>query len=453
LLSRGNRNHALYVCQIAANSLVGYLFARMLAYQFGTSAQKDGFDIAYSVPFIVLNLSGLAYIHSVVMTQYSRMLARKSPDINSVFSVVLTWMTSAAIVLLIVATFFSDSLTSLLAPGLSPAVQAETQRLLLLMLPLALTLGIGTFFGAILAAHEVPVTGEFCQIISRVVVIGFIVCSGFQFDLTSTAVGLVFASGVGLAIQWWILHRNTNIRFHIRYFSRQPEFLTILKQGSGFLACAIAAQVAMAYMRRLAVLDGVGTIAALSYALAVVTPLSLFIGKPLALRIGPRYADFAANERWNDARQILVKSAVACLLVSLPVCLLTSRFAVPLVRLLFGGGQFDAQSISVTASLCAYIVWALPASLLLWVIVMPTLSTRNSSLPGAILTVGHFTHIALSALLFGPFGKFGIAAAYVAAVNLQALYGTGFLIFEWQRASRKSQPAENSSIATALLAN
>ena len=167
MLSRGNRNHALYISQIAANSLVGYLFARMLAYQFGTSAQKDGFDIAYSVPFIVLNLSGLAYIHSVVMTQFARMLATKSPDINSVFSVVLTWMMTVAIVLLIVAALFSESLTALLAPGLSPAVQAETRQLLLLMLPLALTLGIGTFIGAILTAHEVPITGEFCQIISR----------------------------------------------------------------------------------------------------------------------------------------------------------------------------------------------------------------------------------------------------------------------------------------------
>ena len=443
MLSRGNRNHALYVSQIAANSLVGYLFARLLAYQFGTSAQKDGFDIAYSVPFIVLNLSGLAYIHSVVMTQFARMLATKSPDINSVFSVVLTWMTSVAIVLMIVAALFSESLTVLLAPGLSPAVRAETQHLLLLMLPLALTLGIGTFIGAILTAHEVPITGEFCQIISRVAVIGFIVCSRFQFDLLSTAVGLVVASGVGLVIQWWILHTKTNIRFHVRYVSVQPEFLIILKQGSGFLACAIAAQIAMAYMRRLAILDGVGTNAALSYALAVVTPLSLIIGKPLALRIGPRYASLAANKMWNDARQILVQSGAACLLVSLPICILTTQFAVPIVRLLFGGGQFDTHSITVTASLCAYIAWALPASLLLWVIVMPTLSTRNSSLPGAILTIGHLVHIALSALLFGPFGKFGIAAAYVTAINLQALLGTGFLIYEWQRASRKSRPTDD----------
>ena len=97
--------------------------------------------------------------------------------------------------------------------------------------------------------------------------------------------------------------------------------------------------------------------------------------------------------------------------------------------------------------------WALPASLLLWVIVMPTLSTRNSSLPGAVLTVGHLAHIALSALLFGPFGKFGIAAAYVAAINLQALLGTGFLVYEWHRASRKSRPIEKASIATAMLAN
>ena len=435
LLSKGNRNHLLYVAQIGANSLVGFLFARLLAYQFGTSAQKDGFDIAYSIPFIVLNLSGLAYIHSVVVTQFAKMLARHSPDINSVFSVVLTWMTSVAIALVVVAAVFSEPLTALLRAGPSPSVQAETQQLFLIMLPLAITLGIGTFIGATLTAHEVPITGEFCQITSRAGVVAFIIGCGFQFDLISVAVGLVLASCVGLVVQWWILHTKTNIRFRLCYVSNQREFRTILKQGSGFLACAVAAQFAMAYMRRMAILDGVGTNAALSYALVTVTPISLIIGKPLALRIGPKYAALVANQMWNDARQLIVRAGIACLLVSIPICILTHHFAAPLVHLIFGGGHFDLHSTAITACLCTYVVWALPASLLLWVVVMPALSTRNSSLPGPILMIGHVSQIVLTSLLFGPFGKAGIALAYVSAINLQALLGTAFLILEWQRAS------------------
>jgi peptidoglycan biosynthesis protein MviN/MurJ (putative lipid II flippase) len=445
--------HALYASQIGANSLVGYVFARLLAYQFGTSAQKDGFDIAYAVPFIVLELTGFAHIHSVITTQFARMLAAKSSHINSVFSIVLTWMMTMGFVLLVLAAWFSDSLTHLMAPGLSATAHAETRHLLLLMLPLAMTLGIGTYLGAVLTAHEVPVTGEFCQLASRLGVIVFIVYSGFRLSLPSTAVGLVIASVVGLIIQWWILYSRTEIRFRPPRISNQPEFRVILKQGLGFLACTLCAQFAMAYMRRLAILDGVGTNAALTYAIAAVMPLSLILGKPLALTIAPQYATLAANKRWIEARRLLIRAGASCLMFAFPVCLLASQFAVPLVRLLFAGGRFDETSTAVTASLCALIVWALPASLLRWVIVMPALSTRNSSLPGAILAIGHLAHIAFSALLFPPLGKYGIVAAYVAAINLQALLGTGFLIYEWRSASYGARQIDDSEAGTRVTAH
>ena len=66
-------NHAVVFLQLALNTIVGYGFARMLANMYGISATKDGFDIAYSVPFIILNLSGFAFGHAVVSTHFSKL--------------------------------------------------------------------------------------------------------------------------------------------------------------------------------------------------------------------------------------------------------------------------------------------------------------------------------------------------------------------------------------------
>jgi putative peptidoglycan lipid II flippase len=415
---------------------VGYVFARLLAYQFGTSAQKDAFDIAYAVPFIVLNLSGFAYIHSVVTTHFVRLSTEDSPHIDAAFSTTLAWMTGLGGVLLVVTAAFSGPVTDLLAPGLSAAARAETRQLLLLMLPLALTLGVGTFVGAVLTAFRIPVTGEFCQLASRVGVVLFVICTGFRIELPSIAVGLVIASSCGLAIQWWILYRYTKVRFRWKLDTGNSAFRSIVKQGSGFLICAILAQFSIAYMRRVATLDGVGTNSALTFALAVVTPLSLMIGKPIALVIGPTYARLAAEKQWHAARRILIQAGAACLMLAIPMCLLLSAYSETVVYFLFGGGAFDQASTKLTASLSAWIVWALPAALLLWIVVMPALTTRNSNLPGPILALGHLTQIILTVLLYESYGRYGIAVAYVIAINLQSVMGIAFLAHEWRSAVR-----------------
>lgn len=443
--------HGLYMSQIACNSLVGYVFARLLANQFGTSAEKDAFDIAYSVPFIVLNLSGFAYIHSVVTTQFVRLSAEKSSHITTAFSTTLASMTALGALLLGVTAVFSGPLADLLAPGLSMAARAEIQLLLLLMLPLALTLGIGTFLGAVLTAYSVPITGEFCQLASRLGVVAFIVSCGYRVNLTHIAIGLVVASCFGLFVQWWLLYRSTDLRFCWRIDTNNNAFRSIVRQGSGFFLCAVMAQMAVVYMRRVATLDGVGTNAALTFALAVVTPLSLLIGKPLALIVGPRYALLAARREWDAARRILIQAGVGCMLLAIPICVLISFYSETVVHVLFGGGRFGAHSTTLTAGLSAWMVWALPPALLLWIIVMPALSTRNSSLPGAILAMGHLTQIVLTALLYEPYGRYGIAAAYVFAINLQSLFGLMFLIYEWRCAARESMQVASKATSLPVL--
>lgn len=429
-------SHGLYLAQIGANSLIGYVFARMLAYYFGASAEKDGFDIAYSVPFIVLNLSGFAYIHSVVTTQFAAMLAKKSDELDTVFSSLLTWMTLAGTVFLVAAAVFAGPLTMMLAPGLPAETLAETQHLLLLLLPLAVTLGVGAYLGAVLTAHDVPVTGELCQLASRVGVIVCVLAGAMHFELPHVAIGLVVSSVLGLGLQWIILCRTTSLRFCPTLNWHSDAFRSVIKQGSGFLVCAILAQVAMAYMRRQATLDGVGTNSALTYGFAIIIPLSLLLGKPLALTVGPRYARLAALENWAEARQLLMRASALTLMTAVIVSTLVSFFTRPIVRLMFGGGQFGEEAVAVTASLCVILAWALPGALLRWVIVMPSLSTRNSSLPGLIFAIGHVAHIGLTAVLFAPYGRSGLAIAYTASIILQAVVGACFLASEFAAVSR-----------------
>src|SRR5581483_3517262 len=388
--------------QIGLNSLVGYLFLKVLALKFGTSAQKDGFDIAYSVPFIVMSVSGFTFLHSIITTQFSKMLANESRHIDSVFSTVLTCMLCLGGGFVLLCMLLSRPLTGLLAPGLSPQMQQETQRLIVAMCPLVFTLGISTYLSAVLIAYAVPVTMEFCQLITRLGVIVGVLILRQHYTLMQVAVGLVAFSALVMAYQWNLMRRTTGIRYRPTLHWSQPEFIGIAQQGMGFLVAAVFSQVSMSYMRRLATLDGPGTTAALTYAFSLSAPLSMLLGKPLALSAGPEYIRSYEVGDMVTARAIFLRCLAFCLV---------------------------ASAIAVTAtSLFRVLIWSLPPSIILWVTLMPLLSADRSHTAAGTYVAGYCTQLVMSYLLFPVSSRFGPAWAYVLAISLQAAIGIAYVV-------------------------
>ncbi|HZO90860.1 MAG TPA: lipid II flippase MurJ [Chthonomonadaceae bacterium] len=414
--------------QIGLNSLVGYLFLKVLALKFGTSAQKDGFDIAYSVPFIVMSVSGFTFLHSIITTQFSKMLANESRHIDSVFSTVLTCMLCLGGGFVLLCMLLSRPLTGLLAPGLSPQMQQETQRLIVAMCPLVFTLGISTYLSAVLIAYAVPVTMEFCQLITRLGVIVGVLILRQHYTLMQVAVGLVAFSALVMAYQWNLMRRTTGIRYRPTLHWSQPEFIGIAQQGMGFLVAAVFSQVSMSYMRRLATLDGPGTTAALTYAFSLSAPLSMLLGKPLALSAGPEYIRSYEVGDMVTARAIFLRCLAFCLVASAIAVTAISLFATPLIHVLYGGGRFDLASVMKTTGLFRVLIWSLPPSIILWVTLMPLLSADRSHTAAGTYVAGYCTQLVMSYLLFPVSSRFGPAWAYVLAISLQAAIGIAYVV-------------------------
>lgn len=429
-------NHAVFLVQIVLNALMGYAFAKVLALRFGTTASKDGFDIAYSVPFIVLNISGFLFIHAIVTTEFTRLLAVNPRAVSSVFSATLNCMLLFSLILASCCAWGANPLTAVLGPGLSPEIRSDTARLIRWLLPLVPILGISTYFSAVLTAYSVPISTELCQLIARGGAIAYLLSLGWGFNLTDVAFGLLIASVVGLATEWAILRRVTGLRLRMQLLSKEPEFIAIMRQGLMFLLVAIVAQISWAYMRRLATLDGIGTTAALTYAMALISPLSLVLGKPLALTIGPHFATQVALGSKQSARRSLVSAMLLCGALSSILAATVSIFATPFVTLLFGGGQFDSQAIVKTASLSRIVVWGVPAVILNMVLLMPLLASSRSHAPALLLGLSYCVHVVVTAILFPLCGANGLAYAYVCYVVFQCVTGVALLHTLLQRVDR-----------------
>lgn len=427
-LKRNMVNHWILMIQIGLNSLVGYLFLKVLAVKFGIMPEKDGFDIAYSVPFIILSVSGFMFLHGIITSQFAKMLANSPSKIEPVFATTLNSMLLLGAFCVAVFIAFSRQIIDILAPGLSPLVQEQTRQLMILMIPLVFPLGIGTFFSAILVAYGVPISAELCQLVSRLGVVVEAWLLGRDFNLVEIAWSLLLYSIVGLLLEWMVLGRVTGLKYRFYVGWKDPDVMDIYKQGLGFLVVAFLAQLSMSYMRRLATIQGVGIVAGLTYALSLMAPLSLFLGKPLGLIVGPQYIRFFEKGEIRAAGRILIFSVIAATAIGVGFTFAVSYAATPLIRWLYGGGAFDGASVDITAALLKPIMWALAPAVILWIVFLPALNDEKVHAAAVIYCIGYVMHIILSFILVQFWGKDGLVWAYVLSITLQATLAVGLVI-------------------------
>ncbi len=412
--------HGLLTSQIALNALVGYLFAKMLASRFGTSAEKDVFDIAYAIPFIILNVGGFAFAHAVVTSHFSKLLASRPHRLQPLFSTTVTCVILGTTLLAAPFAVLVEPLGKIFAPGIEPELRAEFQQLMLWLLPIVFSFSLCTLFSAVSTAYGVPVSNELGPLVARLIVLTGLLVGVVGDTLPQIAIALTTSSLAGLLMQWYFLHHGTLLRIRFSFDFRDRDFQNMARQAAGFFLAACLAQLAVVYLRRLASLDTVGTNAAITYALSLLSPFGLLIGKPLSLVTGPRFAGFFATGNTKQARALLDRTVLGCLTIGFATAAVVNLFAEPLVRLLFGGGQFDAHAARATADLLSCVVWSLPGSVVLWVVLMPLIAVSRSHRPAAIYCAGYLLQILFMSLFFPIWGRYALVWGYALGVSFQA---------------------------------
>lgn len=421
--ARSTIRHGLLTAQIAANALVGYLFLKVLAVRFGASADKDIFDIAYAIPFVILNVGGFAFAHSVLIAHFSKLAATQPHKLESIFATTATCVVIGSAALATVCGLFVGNISQLVAPGVNAQLNAELRHLILLLLPIVFSFSLCALFSAACVAHEAPVTNELGPLVARVIVIVALLAGLIGGVLPQIAVALAISSVAGLILHWYLLRRTTNLRFRFATDWKDEDFKSLASQVFGFLLVACVAQFAMMYMRRLATFDQAGTNAALTYSISLLSPLGLVVGKPLLLVTGPRFASALARNERQTARMIFQRTTLACLVIGCAAAAMIGLLATPLIRLMFGGGQFDEQSTKITADLLICLVWSLPGSIVLWAVNMPLIAVARSHVPAAIYIGGYVLQIVFMAALFPVLGKYALVWGYTLSSGSQAVFG------------------------------
>lgn len=404
-----------------ASKVLGFVRESCLAAVFGASAATDAYLVASTVPNLIVGVvvGAVATTFVPVYTQERQRNTRAAGRLAGNVLVVMALVGAGAGG---VVALGARPLCSWLAPEFPPATLELAARTALRLAPLPVLLGLNALGTSLLQAHyrfSLPVLGGVCQ---NLVLIAAILTLGRGWGITGVAVGLV----AGTAAQWLALGPGMRGLGIVRSgaFWRDTGVRRILGLALPLIGGGLLGQVAPVAQRVLASGLPEGSLSALNYA-------TLLFGLPTGLTVTalgtvlyPAFSGRSAQGDLEGVRSLLRRGINLSVLLILPVTVGCLLLSVPLVRLAFERGAFDAGDTAATAAAFWFLAWSMLPSVCndLWRRVFyalqdtgyPTLVGMASmviTVGASFLSVGHLAqaglalavtlgHVASAVLLF-----------------------------------------------------
>jgi len=409
-------------------------FARdaLMAAVLGTSPAADAFNAAFRFPNLFRRLFAEGAFNTAFVPMFATALERDGAESAKILaSRIMSWLVAAVLVVTILFEIFMPQLTMLFVPGFvsDPQKFELTVFLTRIMFPYLACMSLMAAYAAILNSLGRFFAAAFAPILLNIVNIAALIpLAILALDNpadTAFWVGVAtMAGGVAqLVLVYWAI-RRANFVPRLRLPRFDPEVRrfwllaipAILTGGITQINIIVGTTIASGSSGAISILS----LADRLYQL----PLGI-VGIAIGTVLLPELSRHLGAGRDAEARASQSQSLLLSMLLSMPAATALVSLAVPIVRVLYERGLFDAQAtIHVSQALIAFAV-GLPAYVLIRVLQPGYFSRKDTKTPTIFAAISVVANIALSLLLFPSYQHVGIALA----TSISAWMNAGLLAF------------------------
>jgi putative peptidoglycan lipid II flippase len=402
--------------------VLGFVRETVIAKQFGATVLTDAYLVAYTLPYFLQAVLGMALVTSIVPVVTKYLVKGEEQEAWKIASITLNWTALLMAFFTLLGIVGARGLVYLTAPGFDASTTDLAVTLTIIMFPSIIFMGIGMLMTGILNARKSFAVAAFAPGFSSLVIILSVIFFG-KYGIELLAWG-TFLSMVGAMLIQVPVLRKAGFRYSWSWNLRHPEVKGIfINLVPIFLGVAVN-QLYLAINRFFASGLAEGSISALNYASKLMNlPLGIFVFA-ISSAIFPTLSEQAIREDRHSLAVTLVRGLKMVLLITLPAAAGLMALKTPIVKLLFERGAFDATATKMTADALFYFCVGMFAMAANMVITRAYYALRDVNTP---LYMGLFSivvNIIASVLLVKNMGHSGLALAntLAAAFNTVAMY-------------------------------
>ncbi len=405
------------------SKVLGFVRDAALAAFFGAGSATDAYMIAYTLPYSLQAVLGMAFLTVMVPFLTGHLIQGKREEAFRVTSVVMNWIGLVLLGMVALGMVFAGPLTGLLAPGFDGATQVEAVRLMVIMMPSIFFMGMGMLFSGVLNAQKYFWLAAFGPALVNLIVILAIVVLNHVLGIYGAALGTLMGFA-GFFVLLGLGIRQKGFRYH---WGLADSDGLARQVTAGILPVAVSVsvnQVLLAVSRFFASGLAPGSISALDYAYRVKDlPLGIFAAAVVTATF-PLMSEGAVRNELRQFAATFSKGYSAIMVLIIPVSLGMGALREPLIRVLYQRGAFDDTAAAMTYGALLFFSLALPAFSANMMMTRAYYAFRDYRTPLLAGLGAVAINLAASWMLVGPYGHQGLAAA-----NGLASYGYAMLLF------------------------
>jgi putative peptidoglycan lipid II flippase len=431
----------------------GFIRDALMAAVLGAGPAADAFYAAFRFPNLFRRLFAEGAFNTAFVPMFSGALAQHGAEhARDLAARIMAWLVAILVVITILAEIFMPWVLIPFVPGFldDPEKFELTVLLTRILFPYLACMSLMAAYGAILNSLNRFFAAAFAPIILNLVNIAVLIplvtfaAQGPEGATVWVAIATVVAGLAQLATVWWAVKRAgflpkfqlPRVDPEVRRFwvLALPAILTGgITQINLFIGTIIASGAASA-------------ISYLYYADRLYQlPLGI-IGIAIGTVLLPVLAMHLKSGRMDEARDAQEQSLLVSMLLSMPAATALIALAVPIVRVLFERGAFDATATVETADALIAFATGLPAFVLIRVLQPGFFAREDTVTPTVFAAISVVVNVGLSLLLFPSLQHTGIAIATSASA-----WGNAIMLGAWLARRDHFRPTRGELIKHALI--
>jgi putative peptidoglycan lipid II flippase len=416
---RLGRSTAFFSIATAFSRVAGLVREIVAASYFGITGPMSAFTIAFQVPNLVRSLFADAAIQAAFVPVFTEELEKGNK--REAFRLASTLIYMVTLVLGAITAIFvlaAPLIVPIFAPGFSGEILDLTVTLSQILFPILIMLGATGMVVGVLNSYDRFAAFAISPFFWNVVIILVLVLLEPAFSgndrIYAYAIGVLVGTAVQLAIPAWDL-RHTPFRFTRDLNWHLPEVKRVL-----LLMLPVTLSLGLINFDLL-LNSIVGTLvsdqapAAIDKAFRIyMLPQGIF-SVAVATVAFPTLARFAARQEWENLRHTMANGMRQILLLLIPAAAAVLVLSVPMTRLVYQRGEFDAAQTHLVAQALFWFAFSLPFNGLYLLLTRTFFSLQRPWVPTAVAGSNLVVDVIFSFAFYSPFGVGGVVAATVIA--------------------------------------
>ncbi|MGB9299571.1 MAG: murein biosynthesis integral membrane protein MurJ [Anaerolineae bacterium] len=398
---------------------LGLIRETVISHLFGATGMVSAFRVASIVPTMVYDLLVGGMISAALVPVFSDYVTPLRRDelwrlASALFTLVAIALSAVVLILEVAA----PGVSRLLGGGFDSALLSETTRLMRLIMPALLFLGLAGAATGLLYAEKRFVYPAFGASVFNAGIVLAALFLGNRVGIASLSLGVLLGSVLQLGIQ---LPGLRGLRFS---FSRDLGHPGLRRLGSLYLPVAlglIVSQVGIAIDRNLASRTGEQSIAWMQNATTLIQfPLGL-VAVAVSTAVLPSLSRLASSADMARFRRTLGMGLRVVMLLIMPATAGLLVMATPVIALIFEHGAFEPYDTVRTAQALRLYLIGLPFAAIDQLLIFAFYARKDTRTPVLVGVFGVLTYLIVALTLITPLGMLGLVVANSVQLSVHAL--------------------------------